>query len=439
MQGKKLSVLVIIVVVLVVGWYLSMKKVSGVDDRKAQEILVEQADMYASKQLYVRAIPLYEEALGYNTDENITIQDKLLAVYEKYEDTASYISLAEKRMETGNAKAEEYLNVASYYYQRSNIEESMDVIKHGIAKYGTSELETFYEENRYANYNVKTTGYEKIIPTLNNTYMPAFDGEKWVYIDSDGRTKKTGEFDTVVPFNADGYAVVSENGKYKTILLNGDLYGIDETGIEDVYYMTSSGFIGKCNGKYGYYNYDFEKTSSLEFDAITCSRNSLIAVKTGDYWGIINSSGETVVDFTLLDVAINSLGSAYYGNHAMVETNNGWHLIDASGNDIGANIYSDAKAPESANGYIAVADEKGKWGFIDINGNQVIDYKYDDAKSFSDGLAAVCLGDRWEYIDDKGSVIIDISMDDAEPFHKGIAQVDMTEGASLIILKYYEE
>jgi hypothetical protein len=86
-----------------------------------------------------------------------------------------------------------------------------------------------------------------------------------------------------------------------------------------------------------------------------------------------------------------------------------------------------------------VADEKGKWGFIDINGNQVIDYKYDDAKSFSDGLAAVCLGDRWEYIDDKGSVIIDISMDDAEPFHKGIAQVDMTEGASLIILKYYEE
>jgi hypothetical protein len=102
-------------------------------------------------------------------------------------------------------------------------------------------------------------------------------------------------------------------------------------------------------------------------------------------------------------------------------------------------VFYDAKAPESEKGYIAVANAKGKWGFIDLDGNLVIDYKYDDAKSYSNGLAAVCIGERWQYIDDRDNVVIDVNMEDAEPFHKGIAQVGMVDGTAILKLRYYEE
>jgi hypothetical protein len=439
MQTKKLSVIIIILVVLAAGWYLSVKKLSGVDDINAQRELVSQADIYSSKKLYVRAIPLYKEALGYSTGENINIQSKLLTAYENYGDTSSYVKLAEQRIDSGNAEEQEYLNVAEYYFQHSNIEESMSVIKNGIAKFDSNELEKFYEENRFANYSVYTTGYEKILPSENNTYMPAYDGEHWVYLDSDGRNTQIGEYDMAVSFNTNGYAVVLENGEYETICSNGDLYGIDEIGIEDIYCMTNSGMIAKYNGKYGYYNYDFEKTSSVEFDEITATRNDLIAVKSGDKWGIINTSAQTVVDFSLLEVAVNSLGSVYYGDYGMVKTINGWQMIDTNGNIVGENTFYDAKAPESENGYIAVANESGNWGFIDLIGDLVIDYKYSDAKSFSNGLAAVCIGDSWKYIDDKDNVIIDLEIEDAQPFHNGVAQIYLNDGAALIKLKYFEE
>jgi tetratricopeptide (TPR) repeat protein len=439
MQTKKLSVIIIIVVVLAAGWYLSVKKVSGVDDINAQNELVAKADKYFDKELYVRAIPLYKEALAYSTDENINIQEKLLATYKNYGDTSSYIKLAQQRISDKIAKEQEYLDVAEYYLQRSNVEESMNVIKAGMEELSLDVLEQFYVENRFANYSIKTTGYEKIMPSASNSVMPAFDGEKWVYIDEDGRDIQIGEFDSVLPFNTDGYAVVSINGKYRTICSNGDLYGIDETGVEEVYYMTGSGVIAKCNGKYSYYNYDFEKTSTLEYDEITTIRSGVIAVKDGDRWGILDSSGKMVGDFSYLDIAVNSLGSVFYGGHGMVKNSNGWQLIDTDGNEMANAVFYDAKAPESEKGYIAVANAKGKWGFIDLDGNLVIDYKYDDAKSYSNGLAAVCIGERWQYIDDRDNVVIDVNMEDAEPFHKGIAQVGMVDGTAILKLRYYEE
>jgi hypothetical protein len=315
----------------------------------------------------------------------------------------------------------------------------MKVIKDGMEKLSSSQLEQFYVENRFTNYSIRTTGYENIMPSAKNTIMPAFDGEKWVYLDEDGRDKLIGEFDTVLPFNTNGYAVVSVDGKYMTICSNGDLYGIDETGIEDAYYMTSSGVIAKHGGKYGYYNYDFESTSTIEYDEITAIGSGVIVVKNGSAWGILDSSGKIVGDFSYSDAAVNSLGSVFCGKRGMMKNSSGWQLVDTDGNVFASNVFYDAKAPESENGYIAVTNEKGKWGFIDLDGNLVIDYKYDVAKSFSNGLAAVCMGERWQYIDDRDNTVIDIDMEYAEPFHNGVAQVGMVDGTAILKLKYFEE
>jgi hypothetical protein len=42
--------------------------------------------------------------------------------------------------------------------------------------------------------------------------------------------------------------------------------------------------------------------------------------------------------------------------------------------------------------------KKGKWGFIDRNGGLAIDHKFDQSFDFSEGLAAVHVGDTYGFM-----------------------------------------
>lgn len=440
MQSKKLSIILVIVIVTVAGWFLSVKAFLGVDNEKAQAQLVQEADGYASKELYVRAIPTYREALVYDVGNNAEIEAKLLNAYDLYGDMVSYVKLAEKRIADNTAAEQEYIRTADYYRSTNKLSDAMEIVRTGIGQTGSDALRNYYEENRYG-CKTRVVSYEIVTPTYENTIMPAYDGEKWVYVDENGRDLGIGRFDTAVPFNDNGYAVVSAGGKYQTILTNGDLYGIDETGMEDVQAVSGSRVLARYKGKYSYYNFDFQPLTQggHQYDQMTSNNNGVAAVRSGDQWGIITDGGGTVVDFTLADVAVNSIGNAFSGGHAMVKDNNGWYLADTEGNRLNDQTYAAAKAPESPGGYIAVGNSNGKWGFADLEGNLVIDYKYDDAYSFSDGVAAVCVGETWTYISAQGRTVIDYSLDGAQPFHSGRAQAHFVDGTILIRLEYVEK
>lgn len=440
MQSKKLSIILVIVIVTVAGWFLSVKAFLGVDNEKAQAQLVQEADGYALKKLYVRAIPTYREALAYDVGNNVEIEAKLLNAYDLYGDMVSYVKLAEKRIAENTAAEQEYIRTADYYRSTGKLSDAMEIVKIGIGQTGSDALRNYYEENRYG-CKTRVVSYEIVTPTYENTIMPAYDGEKWVYVDENGRDLGIGRFDAAVPFNDNGYAVVSAEGKYQTILTNGDLYGIDETGVEDVQAVSGSRVLARYKGKYSYYNFDFQPLTqdSHQYDQMTSNNNGVAAVRSGDRWGIITDGGGTVVDFTLADVAVNSIGNAFSGGHAMVKDNSGWYLADTEGNRLNGQTYAAAKAPESPSGYIAVGNSNGKWGFADLEGNLVIDYKYDDAYSFSDGVAAVCVGETWTYISAQGRTVIDYSLDGAQPFHSGRAQAHFVDGTILIRLEYVEK
>ena len=64
MKTKKMLLIVVIAVVLGVGWLLSIRTASGTEVIEEQRNLVAEADALAARQLYVRAIDLYEEALA---------------------------------------------------------------------------------------------------------------------------------------------------------------------------------------------------------------------------------------------------------------------------------------------------------------------------------------------------------------------------------------
>ena len=442
MKTKKMLLIVIIAAALGVGWLLSVRTASSTEVIKEQRNLVKEADELAARKLYVRAIDLYEEALSQSSRLTPEIQAKLLVAYQGYEDMNAYAKLVENRNLAGTATEEEYLTAAEYYAGRSKWSEAVTLLKVGVEKTGSQTLTDYLEEIRYP-YKTRVTRYQQILPSADNSQMPAFDGVKWGYIDEGGSDVLDFIYDSATPYGSAGFAVVSIDGTYYAILSNGDWYVADDgttyDRMTDILGVSGKRILGKRGNTYSYYDYDFAPIAeSYQFDQMSGNACGVAAVSKGGKWGIIKDSGETVVDYILEDVAVNSLGNAFAGDRAMVKENGVWYLIDTEGNHISENTYADAKAPESS-GYIAVADADGNWGYIDREGNQVIDYQYNDAKSFSNHLGAVKSVNDWGYISEKNKMIIEENYEDAQPFHNGIAQAKLTDGMALLTLKYFEE
>lgn len=439
MIQKKFLVVIILCFLLGFGWLVAINAATGVKEAQEQAELVYQADEFYSKQLYVRAIPLYEDALKIKTEKNDEIEMKLLRAYRDSENTDEYSALVNKRILVGLAREEEYLECAKAFLLMGDLEAAMKIAKAGVDNLGTENLKAFYEEHRYSYYTY-TTSFLEIIPTETNELMPAVDADGWHYVDNSGRIEINGPYESATPFNADGYGVIKKDGRFYTILSTGEKYGIDETGVSEVYALTDSHILAKYQDKYSYYNYDFEPAAEgHQYESITKNSCGVAAVKKNGKWGIISDSGEVMVEFELEDVAINSLGQVFVDGFGMVKMDGKWCMIDTEGNVLLETDYTAVKAPESAEGYIAVMNDQNLWGFMNLEGTEVIPCTYEDALSFSDGLAAVKGVSNWKYINKENVVKIDLLMENALPFHNGIAQTLMIDGVVLISLEYIEE
>lgn len=439
MRGKRVFFVLIITVVLVFGWLFTLKSASGIDEVNEQKQLVSDAETYLNKKLYVRGIPMLERAVSITTPNSPAILRQLLEAYWNYGDIDNYYNLL-KTMENDESdmlvQAQDYIILAKHYLENGDESEALKTVLAGQKAHPDPGLDELYEQCRYKT-SITSSDYLMLSDTKDGEFHPCFDGEVWNYADDKGRERLIVDAQEALSFN-DEYGVVKANNVYYTILKNGDLYGIDETGVDEVLGLTDRFIVAKKDGLYGYYNYDFELASStLQFEDMTLNNNGVTAVKRDGKWGIINDDGETVTDFIFEDVAVNSLGCAFAGGHAMVKKDGAWLLIDTTGEVISEQTFADAKAPESDE-YIAVANAEGKWGFIDSEGNLVIDYQYYDAASFSCEMAPVMVVNSWGYISSKNHLVIEDYYESAQPFHEGYAIANTAMGVDVIEQRYYD-
>lgn len=431
MATKKLIFILVLIVIAAVGWLGAVNSLSNTEETATQAALVAEADALAEKELYVRAVPLYLEALGYATDANDAIEQKLLDVYLDYGKTSDYTALVEKRAAANTASETEYLTAAQLYLSGGDVDSAAILLRTGIDKLGSDALIEYYDSNCYL-YDMRNTNYLTIIPTATNQIMAAYNGVCWQYIGSNGRVAIPGEFEAATSFNNGGFAAVKTDGQYYVITSDGSKYGIDETGLDDVSGIANY-VIGQKDGKYGYYTADFKLASTgLQFDKITLNSNERALVSDGGKWAIISDSGDKISDFVYDDAAINSIGCAYAGGVAMLCEGGSWYIISIDGEKASPTGFADARAPESS-GYIAVSNGSS-FGFVDQSGNVKLDYTYEDAKSFSEGLAPVKVDGKWGYINERGSLVIDAIFEDAGPFRNGVAIATFNGYAAILTL-----
>ncbi len=198
-----------------------------------------------------------------------------------------------------------------------------------------------------------------------------------------------------------------------------------------------------ANRQFGFLDRSGNYAIKPGFDEAFCFAEGMAAVRVGDAdtgkWGFIDTTGKFVMGpiwgFAypfkdgLATVALAGSGKSK------------WGMIDTAGQEIlplqfpEPLSFSDGLALVSTTSYRWATDDAGRtklqpdtfYSFIGRNGSRPIGMQWRSAYSFSQGLAAVMVGDsptgKWGYIDARGNFIVNPKFQGAQPFSEGMAAV----------------
>jgi len=431
---KKLNRLVVAVgciFVLGISWIIVITSESTADK---QTRLIQQASELIKDGIYIRAVPLLEEAAGYNAAHTRIAEEMLKKVYLSLIDTRGisrkYTGLLEKQMNRKDAQPDIFMEAAGYYLGISRITEALEVLKTGIERTGSDTLIMKYESNRYT-YELSRTSYNYVSAIYGTTVQVQADG-LWGIASSDGILIIPCEYEKISTFSGDR-AIVRKNSEiYAVNRDNNRVAKLNESAADFGNY--SNNLIPVLmDGVWRRATRDLTM-GTVEFEQIRMYSGGNAAAKTDGKWGIVGQSSTWYIDARYEGIIMDELGRSYAQGAVFVRSGDEVYLIVA--NQMSGEAYQDAR-PFSDEGYAAVKRGQ-KWGFIDVNGNVVIDFIFEDALSFGQHLAAVKQDGLWGYISLLGKVVIEPIFLDAKSFSNGSAPVLTERGWQFISLLEYK-
>ena len=418
-------------ILLAVSWVITTNSKSTAEK---QLILINQASLLTSDGIYVRALPLLEEAAGYDAIHTIAAENELKRVYLALFDNRGvprkYITLLEKQMSRRDAGPEVFIEAAEHYLSNKKAPEALEVLRNGIAKTGDVQIVTLYENSRYA-FETHRPSYDYAAEMLGQTAQVQLEG-KWGIAHFDGSIMIPCDYDKISTFSR-GQAIVKRAGSIYAINSYNNRIAVAQGDISDFGNFSDNRIPLLFEDGWYRATGEFETGTSM-FEEIGMYSGGYAAAKVNGRWGVIDLSNEWLVPAEYDEIIQDELGRCFAQGAVFARLGDSVYLITEG--SITGSAYEDAH-PFSDEGYAAVK-KSGKWGFIDTKGVEVIQFIYDDALSFGQHLAAVKIGELWGYISIYGYVVIDAVFYEAKSFSGGSAPVLTDRGWQFITLLEYK-
>ena len=419
-------------VLLAASWIITVNSKSTAEK---QLILISHASAMINDGIYVLAVPLLEEAAGYEAVHTKAAEDELKGAYLALIDNRGYprkyTTLLEKQMNRRDATASVFIEAANYYISKSKIQEAMAVLRTGIEKTGDVDIVTLYENSRYG-YEVSRVSYGNVTATYGKTVQVQLDG-KWGIANADGTLLIPCEYDKVSTYYKDRVIVKKEGSVYAVDIDNNRVAVADEM-VFDFGNFADNRIPLLIEESWCRATGNFELGAST-FEEIGMYSEGYAAAKINGKWGVIDLSMKWLIPAEFDEVIRDELGRCYAQGAVFVRTGGLVYLI-ADG-DYTGDVYDDAR-PFTEDGFAAVK-KNGKWGFIDSRGVVVIQFVFDDALSFGQHLAAVKNGEFWGYISRHGYMVIDATFYEAKSFSDGSAPVLTDRGWQFITILEFKK
>ncbi len=168
--------------------------------------------------------------------------------------------------------------------------------------------------------------------------------------------------------------------------------------------------------KFGFCSPDKKLIIPCKYDEVSLFNGDLTAVKSEEYWGVINKKGNVVVpiEFSSIDFAADLI-IARKGDDFSIFTKAGKPLNFLTKK---YDWFGSANHPS-----LIIVTKNNKYGLVNSNGSEIVPPKYDFLSYFNNDMARFKLNNQWGYIDKSGKEIIPPTFDDAEDFNGELSVV----------------
>jgi len=420
------------VLLLLITWIIA---VNVQTPTQRQLVLIVEATEFMNDGVYVRAVPLLEEASGINAANTMIAEAKLKEAYLALIDTRGfsrrYMGLLERQMSRRDADSGVFAEAANHQLRSNRIPEALLTLKDGIERTGCSNLVALYELNRYA-FEIIRTSFEYISEISGGMMQVRQDG-MWGIAGSNGIILIPCEYEKISTFSVDR-AIVKKDGEIFALDRNNNRIALLRGDAQDFGNLADNRIPILIDGMWRRSTGDFT-IGSVEFDEILTYSYGYAAASVSGRWGVIGFGTDWLVQPEFDAIITDELGRSYGQGAVFVRMRDRVYLI-ADGK-IAGEPFEDAR-PFTNEGYAAVR-RNGKWGFIDIDGVVKIDFVFDDALSFGQHLAAVRVGEYWGYISRYGQIVIPAEYLTAKSFSNGRAPIQTERGWQIITLLEFKE
>ena len=398
-----------------------------------QLALINEAAALMDNGIYIRAVPLLEEAAGYDAAHTGKAESELKRAYLALIDNRGfprrYTALLEKQMNRRTAEPYVFMEAANYYLSVSKLSEALEVLKKGIDRTGDINISNLYESSRYA-YEMNRASYENVTAIYRQTIQVQIDG-RWGIAATGGTLIIPCIYEKISTFERDR-AIVKTGNLIYAVDRDNNRIDVPNEAISDFGNLADNRVPVFIEGGWRRATGEFEIGSSV-FERIGMFSGGYAAAKIDGKWGVIGMSNDWLIAADFDEVKLDELGRCYAQGAVFVRS--GAYVYLFSNGVFSENVYEDAR-PFSDEGFAAVK-QNGKWGFIDTSGVVVIPFSFDDALSFGQHLAAVKVGEFWGYISRYGHIVIDAAFHEAKSFSGGRAPVLTDRGWQIITLLEY--
>ena len=412
---------------LIIAWVTAVNAKSTAEK---QLVLINRAVVLINDGIYIRAVPLLEEAAEYDAIHTIAAEDKLKTVYTALIDNRGfsrrYTALLDKQMNRRNAGPDVFIEAAEFYLSNNKIQEALAVLRNGIERMSDVTLLTLYENSRYS-YELHRPAFDDVTLIFGRTLQVKLDG-MWGIAETDGLLLIPCEYEKIGTFSRER-ATVQKDGKIFVVDRNNNRIAVSPFGVYDFKNLNDNRMPLYVGGGWVRATGDFEFGANV-FEDIGMYSGGFTAAKRDGKWGVIDLQNNWLIQPEYEAIVKDELGRCYGQGAVFVKSGDSVYLfVDGIFSGF---CYDDAR-PFSDEGYAAVK-KNGYWGFIDTAGVEKIPFIFEDALSFGQHLAAVKQGDHWGFISIYGHTVIEPIFYGAKSFSEGSAPVLTNRGWQLITL-----
>lgn len=238
-------------------------------------------------------------------------------------------------------------------------------------------------------------------------------GEKWGYINTNGKIAIPAKYDDVSEFNG-GYAVAKTGATYMVLNTAGEEKIVQGAVVSVNRFQEGMAPFKSHDKRFGFVDTDGKIAIPAQYESVGFFSNGLAWAKTGKSVGYINKKGEWAIPPTFSEAKEFDAESGL----ARIKTATGmWAYTNSKGE---LTYMNDTETYGDFSNGLADGKKNGLKGFYDTNGKWVIQPQYENVRNFKNGYAAARTGGKWGIIDTSGKWVI-------QPMFEGIKDMELVK------------